>query len=265
MRFVDEWASRISWRWGIGVIAAIIAALVVALVLALMPRGSSRTVATATSDRGTVTLSRPTATPTPTTSASTSTSPSTSKPAVSGPGVTQPGISLWATPQLDGSVEVMEAAMYVDPLDVITLDPVDVQYGGPAFAKLVPTITHLQVTADDTPVGVLDSMTQPTTVSLPTPARHILLRYRLEGVTVRSTPSATGRASILVAPLSAPTDVSLTAQIRIGGSSVRNLTCPRLQGEATACAPVSGDPGIAPVLAARDDVVVAQVDIPAPS
>lgn len=283
MRIVDDWASRISWRWGVTAIVAVATALVVALVVALMPRGETPDGATASNDRGPVRLLPPTsATRTPTTPSSmtpsSGTSPSssispvipsevlaTTTPTVTGPGVTEPGISVWVTPQMDGSLEVMEAARYEGAIHVVTLDPVDVKNGGPAFASLVPTITHLQMTADQTPVGVLASMTRATTVTLPTRTHQLLLRYHLDGVTVRSTPSATGRASILIAPLSAPTDPSLTSQIRIGGRPVLNLGCPRLTGDAQSCAPVSGDLGVAPVLPARDDVVLAQVDLPSPS
>ncbi len=304
MRIVDDWASRISWRWGVTAIVVLVTALVVGVVVVLMPRGESVAVATASSDSGPVRLLPPasagatpslTSSTTPSTPSSTTpsnpptTTPSkappstpipsssisipltpadvvaTTQPAVSGPGVTEPGISIWVTPQLDGSLEVMEAALYPDPVDVVTLDPVDVHNGGPAFAALVPTVTHLQVTADQTPVGVLESMTRPTTVTLPTRARQLLLRYHLDGVTVRSTPSATGRASILIAPLSAGSAAALQSQIRIGGGPVLNLTCPRLHGDAASCVPISGDLGVAPVLPARDDVVVAQVDLPSPS
>lgn len=275
MRFVDSWASRISWRWGVTAMVAIGVALVLALVVALVPRAAPTTVATATGADGPVQLLPP-ASATPSDTASPSPAPpattvppsevvATTTPAVSGPGVSESGISVWVTPQMDGSVEVMEAAMYADPLDVVTLDPVDVQNGGPAFAALVPTVTHLQVTADETPVGVLESMSEVTTVTLPVRARHLLLRYHLDGVTVRSTPSSTGRASIVLAPLSAATDSSLPSQIRIGGAPVLNLTCPRLEGDARSCAPVSGGLGVVPVLAARDDVVIAQLDLPSPS
>ncbi|MEO9152807.1 MAG: hypothetical protein ABI243_10440 [Lapillicoccus sp.] len=277
IRIVDDWAARISWRWGVTAIVALVTVLVVTLVVAFVPRGGSPAAATATSGQGSVPLLPPSSVTdpppsspaTPTTVATASVAPdevmATTAAAVSGPGVTEAGISLWVTPQMDGSLEVMEAAMYLAPVEVLTLVPVDVRDGGPSFAPLVPTVTHLQMTADGSPVGVLPSMTGRTTVTLPTGARQVRLRYHLDGVTVRSTPSSTGRASILIAPLSVPTDASLPAQIRIAGRPVLNLTCPRLRGDAQSCAPATGDSGVAPILTARDDVVIAQVDLPSPS
>lgn len=283
MRVVDHWASRISWRWGVTAIVALVTMLVVVLVLVLMPRGGPAATASATTGTSAVPRLPPSSAPdapitsspstpsTPSTPSSPSALPTTgdppapTPPPVSGPGVSEPGITVSATPQPDGSLEVLETAIYRAPVEAVMLLPVDVRDGGPPFAALVPTVSRLRVTADGRPVGVLLSVTEPTTVPLPTGARRVVLRYHLDGVTVRSTPSTTGRASILIAPLSAPTDVALPSQIRVGGRAVLNLTCPRRSGDARECAPATGDLGVAPILAAGGDVVVAQVDLPTPS
>lgn len=286
MRVVDDWASRISWRWGVTGIAALVTTLVVVLLLVLLPRGGPAATASATTGTRTVpplpsssvtgtpsaaspVTASPLASSTPSLTAPPPTTsddlPAATTPPASGPGVTEPGIAVSVSPQMDGSLEVLETAIYRAPVEAVRLDPVDVRDGGPSFGALVPTVTHLQMTADGSPVGMLLSVTEATTVPLPTGARQVVLRYHLDGVTVRSTPSTAGRASILIAPLSAPTDAGLPSQIRVGGRFVLNLTCPRRSGDARACAPATGDSGVAPILAARDDVVVAQVDLPAPS
>jgi hypothetical protein len=61
------------------------------------------------------------------------------------------------------------------------------------------------------------------------------LRYRLGGATVRSTPSAAGRALAAIGPLTAGVDDDLPVLIVIAGDSVLGLNCPLLPFSEQAC------------------------------
>jgi hypothetical protein len=214
-----------------------------------------------------VASARTTATPTPPgrpTSDSTSNQPTTGEAA--GPGVTEPGIRLSATPTPLGALEVSERVRL--PADVTTIEIAvpDLARAGPGFAMLRPAASAVQLTAGDQPVVLPDDKLSATeTVPLTGPTRTYELRYVLEGATVRSVPSKAGRALAALAPLSRSADPSTPVVILTSGDRVRNLACPRLAGDALACSDgVVGRMAVRGELRLDDALVVLQLDLPRP-
>ncbi|HEX3206931.1 MAG TPA: hypothetical protein VHQ68_11900, partial [Propionibacteriaceae bacterium] len=152
------------------------------------PAAASGTPVPAASDSTTPT---PSDSPSPETAA-TSTRPTTPTNAKlpNGPGRTQPGILLVASPLPDGSFDVAELVLLSTPTSTVRLGPPRLAQAGSSFSRAKPIASHVQVSAGDQPVRVPDSrVTKRVDLALTTPARSIELRYRLSGITVRSTPS----------------------------------------------------------------------------
>lgn len=199
--------------------------------------------------------------PTPTPSPAASESGS-----LEGPGITEPGIFVLATPGSDGSFDVAEMVRLAVPVTVLTLRPPAVAQAGRDFARAEPHADQVQVSAGSQPVMVPDGrVASVQTVAVSGSVREFELRYQLSGVTVRSVPSTAGRALAALAPLTTGVPADLPVMVAVNGRTVRNLQCPRLRLSEQSCAT-----GTLPqlrinrALPRRTAVVVVQLDLPRP-
>ncbi|WP_076263884.1 hypothetical protein [Intrasporangium flavum] len=206
----------------------------------------------------------PRSTPTPGQPAKRTPRPTATRAAPSGPGITEPGVHLAVSPLGDGSLDVSERVVLPSVLTRLPLRPPDVSAAGLSFRDARPVATDVQLTVDGQPVPVDGGeVTRRVVVLVGRPASVLELRYVLTGSTRRSVPSTTGRALAAVAPLvpvgTAPVVVTTT------GKAVRNLSCPRLSGDARSCS--DGVPGAMSVrtpLRGDRSLVVLQLDLPRP-
>jgi len=152
-----------------------------------------------------------------------------------GPGVTEPGILLIASPASDGSFDVLERIRMVSPVSVLTLRPAPVDRAGGQFASASAAATQVQVSAGDQPV-VVPGAKVGARIDLPVAAvDHFELRYRLTDVTVRSTPSTAGRALAAIGPLTGGVDDDLPVLFIVSGSTILGLNCPLLPLSQQSC------------------------------
>lgn len=215
----------------------------------------------------TPTVRTPSASPPPTTSPK---PPSTTAPVKTklpkGPGTTEPGILLMASPLPDGSFDVAEIVLLATPSSSMWLGPPKVALAGSAFAKAKPVASQIQVSAGDQPVLVPGGrVNQRTNLALAVPAKRIELRYNLRGITVRSIPSRASRALSVISPLVEGVPKTHPVALRISGSTVINIGCPALRLREQACS--AGRPPHLRVnreLPWRSAVIVVQFDLPRP-
>ena len=210
----------------------------------------------------------PSGSPSPTT-APTSTSPTTSTNAKlpKGPGRTQPGILLVASPLPDGSFDVAEIVLLGTPTSSVRLGPPRLAQAGSRFSRAKPVASQVQVSADEQPVIVPGSrITQRVDLVLTTPARRIELRYRLSGITARSLPSRAGRALTAISPLVEGVPKNFDVAMLVRGSTVHNIACPIIRNLGKqACS--TGRPPTLRVnrnLPWSGAVIVVQFDLPMP-
>jgi hypothetical protein len=213
------------------------------------------------------TVRTPSASPSPTTSPKpTPTTAPVKTKLPKGPGTTEPGILLMATPLHDGSFDVAEIVLLHTPTSSIWIGPSKLALAGRAFAKAKPVASQIQVSAGDQPVLVPGGrVNQRTNLALAVPAKRIELRYNLRGITVRSIPSRAGRALAAISPLVEGVPKTLPVALRISGSTVINIGCPVLRLREQACS--AGRPPRLRVnrkLPWRNAVIVVQFDLPRP-
>lgn len=183
-----------------------------------------------------------------------------------GPGVTEPGVLIVATPGSDESFSVVEMIRLPDPVTEVSLRPPPVTAAwGSDLADARPRAVQVQGTVGDQPLVVPDgNVTSDVSLPVAVAADTIVLRYRLEGTVVRTLPSTAGRALGAIAPLAAgPGDLPVV--VIVSGDSVRNLTCPTRTGAAQLCA--TGDPPrlrTVGTLPWRDSLVIVQLDLAIP-
>jgi hypothetical protein len=152
-----------------------------------------------------------------------------------GPGLTEPGILLIATPAPDGTFDMLERIQLSRPVSVLTLRPAPVARAGRQFAAASAAATQVRVSAGSQPV-VVPGATIAASTDLPvTAVDQFELRYRLTGVTVRSTPSTAGRALAAIGPLTGGVDEDLPVLFIVTGGTVLGLACPLLPLEQQAC------------------------------
>ena len=152
-----------------------------------------------------------------------------------GPGITEPGILLVASPAADGSFDVLERVRLAGPVSVLTLRPAPVDRAGRQFASATAAATQVEVSAGEKSV-VVPGATIGTQVDLPVaPADRFELRYRLDDVTVRSTPSTDGRALAAIGPLTGGVDDDLPVLVIVSGGTVLGLSCPLLPISEQSC------------------------------
>jgi hypothetical protein len=171
------------------------------------------------------------ASPTPTTSptASRTTTPTKAK-LPKGPGTTQPGILLMASPLPDGSFDVAEIVLLSTPTTSLQVGPPRLAYAGSRFSRAKPVASQVQVSAGDQPVLVPGGrVKQHLDLALNAPAKRVELRYHLSGITVRSVPSRAGRALTAISPLVEGVPKGLPVAMVVNGSTVLNIECPILR------------------------------------
>ena len=152
-----------------------------------------------------------------------------------GPGITQPGILLIASPTSDGSFAVLERIRLVSPVSVLTLRPAPVDRAGQQFASASAAATQVQVTAGDQPV-VVPGAKVGARLDLPVAqVDHFELRYQLTDVTVISTPSKPGRALAAIGPLTGGVDDDLPVLFVVTGDTILGLNCPLLPLSQQSC------------------------------
>ncbi len=157
--------------------------------------------------------------------------------AAAGPGQTEPGALVRATPAADGSLEVVERVRFAEPVTELSLGP-PLTKG--VMAKSLPNdveVADLQVQADDAIVDIgVRSLTKARTIELPAEASTVVMRYRLTGATVRSIPSTPGRALAVLPPITRPATLGSTPfVIELSGAQVTNVLCPGLPTAAQLC------------------------------
>ena len=183
-----------------------------------------------------------------------------------GPGTTEPGVLLMASPLSDGSFEIAEIVLLTAPTSSIRLGPPKLTLAGSPFAKAQPIASQVQVSAGNQPVMVPGGrVKQRTDLALNAPAKQIELRYNLSGVTVRSIPSRAGRALAAISPLVASVPNGLPVALMVSGSTVLNIECPVLRLRARACS-IGRPPRlrVKPKLPWSSAVIVVQFDLPRP-
>ena len=183
-----------------------------------------------------------------------------------GPGTTQPGILLMASPLRDGSFDVAEIVLLAAPATSIWLGPSNLTLAGSRFSKARPVASQVQVSADNQPVMVAGArVSQRMKLALAVPAKRIELRYNLSGITIRSTPSRAGRALTAISPLVEGVPKLVPVASIVSGSTVLNIECPVLPLRERACSA-----GQAPQLRVKrylpwsSALIVVQFDLPRP-
>jgi hypothetical protein len=183
-----------------------------------------------------------------------------------GPGTTEPGILLVASPLSDGAFDIAEIVLLPDVTSSLRLGPPSLKLAGRHFAKSEPVASQVQVSAGDQPVIIPDGrVSRGMTIAWLKPAKRIELRYKLRGVTVRSIPSHAGRALAAISPLVAAVPQNLRVAMIVPGSTVLNIECPARRLPENACS--AGRPPRVRVKGTLDQnnaVIVVQFDVPRP-
>ena len=176
-----------------------------------------------------------------------------------------PGIRMTAKARPDGTFDVVESVVLREPQSWLVLSP-PVPAG--VADAVDPKAENVRLTSEGEVVSAdTDVVDGSRDVYLSAPVTRVELRYRLTGVTIRSTPSNTRRALSLIAPLSAPTDENLRVTMSVTNALVRVVLCPDLPQNRRYCSPDSDPPGnvtgvVGPV-AAGDSQAQYQLDLPA--
>jgi hypothetical protein len=183
-----------------------------------------------------------------------------------GPGTTQPGILLMASPLPHGTFDIAEMVQLATSTSSIRLSPPNLTLAGSPFRKAKPVATQVQVSAGGQPVVVSGGrIDRPTDITLNAPVKRIELRYKLDGITVRSIPSRAGRALAAIGPMAGGVPQDFPVAMMISGSTVLNIECPVLPLRVRTC--WIGRPPqlrVKPRLHWNKAVIVVQFDLPKP-
>jgi hypothetical protein len=180
------------------------------------------------------------------------------------------GVHVSATVNADGSLDVVERLLLTEPKLVVVLavpsPPEAVSDPATAATAASPEAHDLLLTADGKNAPAPRTVTtQATTVPLSTRATALTVRYRLVGATVRSTPSAPGRALTSLASIASPTETGLPLTLSLSphGSTILNVTCPGLApaGAATCATENGGRWRTTAPLRATEGYALAQLDL----
>lgn len=177
-----------------------------------------------------------------------------------------PGVTMQVVPTAMGTLEVFERVVLTDPTISLGLAPPAVASIGSPFSSSRPAATSVQLVIDGQPLDLPSArVDQALSIALPRPARELELRYILDGSTVRSIPSSTGRAVIAVGPLSRVSPGDAVATVQVPTDTVRNITCPLASDADLVCASASTDGSrLVATVPVSDALVVLQVDLPRP-
>lgn len=209
----------------------------------------------------------PSTLPSPTSSAS-ATPPTSLKPAKlpKGPGTTEPGILLMASPLPTGDFDIAEMVRLATPTSSVRLSPPKLALAGGRFAKAKPAASQVQLSAEDQPVLVPGGrVDRATDIALNSPAKRMELRYTLRGITVRSMPSRAGRSLTAISPLAGGFRNDLPVAMMVSGSTLLNIQCPVLRLNKQTCW-VGQLPHlrVKPQLPLNRAVIIVQFDLPKP-
>jgi len=179
----------------------------------------------------------------------------------SGPGIDEPGVLLIAVPDATGGFEVTERLRLAQPTATLTVAPPDIRRAGAIFRDADVTATDVQISAGDQPVVVPATVTRAVTLAVA--GNQFALRYRLEGVTVRSRPSTAARALAAIGPMSSQLPAELPVVVILSGPTVLGIDCP-LEPLSTQSCGVGGAPRwtLAAPLRARAALATVQFDLP---
>ena len=179
----------------------------------------------------------------------------------SGPGIDEPGVLLIAVPDATGSFEVTERLRLARPTATLTVAPLDVSRAGAIFRDADVTATDVQVSAGDQPVVVPSTVERALTLAVA--GDRFTLRYRLDGVTVRSRPSTAARALAAIGPLSSRLPAELPVVVIVSGPTVLGINCPLRPLAAQSCG-IGGAPRwtLAAPLRANAALAMVQFDLP---
>jgi hypothetical protein len=184
-----------------------------------------------------------------------------------GPGTTQPGILLIASPLPGGSFDIAEIVRLPEATSSLRLGPPNLSLAGNRFAKSKPVATQVQVSAGNQPVRVPDGrVSRQMDLALTNPSKSIELRYHLGGVTIRSIPSPAGRALTAIGPLIRDVPKSIPVAIMVSGNTVHNIQCPAVRSVSKQSCWIGRRPQfrVKPKLTRDRAVIVVQFDLPRP-
>ena len=186
--------------------------------------------------------------------------------AAAGPGLTEPGALVRATPTADGSLEVVERVRFDQPVSEVSLGPPLTKGVARRSLPAGIEIADLQVQADDDVVDVGQrTLTKARTIRLPGEASAVVMRYRLTGATVRSVPSTPGRALTVLPPITSPATLgSLPFVVELSGASVTNVLCPGLRTADQLCGRTWTLGWYSPPQQPGRTAVLAQLNLPDP-
>jgi hypothetical protein len=193
-----------------------------------LPRSAPTTVGSPASPASTATAQTPSPSESTTSPKPAGTAPPARAKLPKGPGTTEPGILLMASPLPNGSFDIAEMVLLPSPSSSLALAPPDLTGAGSRFAKAKPTASQVQVSAGDQPVMVPGGrVNRSLDLAWSEPARRIELRYNLSGITLRNVPSRAGRALTAISPLTAGVSNTFPVALKVGGT-VLNIECPAL-------------------------------------
>jgi hypothetical protein len=178
------------------------------------------------------------------------------------------GDQLSAIVQSDGTADVTETlTLSPQTHDLVLAVPASATPpGSKPSAPDAPQALSVTATSNGQIISPpLDVGVSPVTVALPAGTNHVVLHYLLVGSTVRSQPSAAGRALTAIAPIAARSQPGLGLTINLRGSDadIRNLVCPAQGRDGAICAAqTDGRWSTTTELAAATSFGLAQVDLP---
>lgn len=174
-----------------------------------------------------------------------------------------PELRMEARARTDGTFDVTETLVFRRPQNWLLLTPPKLADGANVLVSARPHAVQFRMTSDGNPLPTAtDEVTKATDVYLDAPVSQIELRYKLIGATSRSTPSVTGRALALLAPLAVSTDETLPTSLKVSGATVRNLVCPQLPVERRLCAVTDGAGLELTGVKAGEAIFIVQLDLP---
>jgi len=147
-----------------------------------------------------------------------------------------PGITITARPDPDGSFFVSEVITLPAAVTEVAVRPASIADAGIGFERLRPNATNVQVTAGSQALVVPDGpITSEVTLHWSSPAQQVQLHYRLTGVSVASAHAKPGRALAAFGSLLDRMPADLPVTVVVTGKNVLSLTCPQLPLATMAC------------------------------
>jgi hypothetical protein len=150
--------------------------------------------------------------------------------------VGNPGITITARPNPDGSFLVSEVINLPAALTEVEVRPAPIGDAGIGFKRLRPMASNVELTAGGQTLVVPDGpVTGEVTLRWGAPTQQVQLRYRLSGVSVASARAKPGRALAALGSLLPRMPANLPVTVVVPGKTVLSLTCPQLPLATMAC------------------------------